>query len=173
MSLSAHGSVGWCSRLAKQSLMMRVRLPLAAAVAGKMWSQKGRGLTQVPDAKFSTKLVNGIPVVEAPEDIDISNASELRAALLAQAEQGHSTFVIDMSRTVFCDTAGLHILVLAHKWARADGGEVRLVVPSLNVLRIFSITGVDRVLPRFPSLDKALAAGHVTDPGQPQPASSG
>lgn len=111
------------------------------------------------DAKFTAKLVNGIPVVDAPEDIDITNAADLRAALLAPAEQGHKIFVVDMSRTTFCDTAGLHILVLAQKWARADGGEVRLVVPSLNVLRIFTITGIDRVLPRFASVDKALAAG--------------
>jgi anti-sigma B factor antagonist len=111
------------------------------------------------DAKFTTRFVSGIPVVAAPEDIDLSNAAGLRAALLAPAEQGHKIFVVDMSRTTFCDTAGLHTLVLAHKWARADGGEVRLVVPSLSVLRIFTITGVDRVLPRFASLDKALAAG--------------
>lgn len=123
------------------------------------------------DAAFTTHLDGGIPVVAAPEDIDISNAAELRAALVAAAGQGHKTVVVDMSRTVFCDTAGLHVLVLAHKRARAEGGEVRVVIPVINVLRVFAITGIDRVLPRFASLDEALAAEPAVDRGQPHAAS--
>lgn len=122
------------------------------------------------EATFTTRLAGGVPVVAAPEDIDISNAADLRAALLAAAEQGHKTVVVDMSRTVFCDTAGLHVLVLAQKRAQAEGGEVRVVIPIINVLRIFAITGIDRVLPRFASLDKALAAEPAVEPDQPRPA---
>lgn len=122
------------------------------------------------DATFTTSLADGIPVVVAPEDIDITNAAALRAALLAASDQGHKTCVVDMSRTVFCDTTGLHVLVLAHKRARAGGGEVRVVIPSINVLRVFAITGIDRVLPRFASLDTALAAEPAVSPDRPQPA---
>lgn len=109
------------------------------------------------DATFHTKVVSGIAVVAAPEDIDITNAEALRATLLHSAGLGPRTLVVDMSRTEFCDTAGLHVLVLAHKRALTDGGEVRLVVPRTSVLRIFAITGIDRVIPMFTSLDKALA----------------
>jgi anti-sigma B factor antagonist len=123
------------------------------------------------DAMFTTRLVGGVPVVAAPEDIDFSNAAELRAALLAAAEQRHKTLVVDMSRTVFCDTAGLHVLVIAHKRALAEGGEVRVVIPGSNVLRIFSITGIDRVLPRFATVAKALAAEPAAGTDRPQPAS--
>jgi anti-sigma B factor antagonist len=66
--------------------------------------------------------------------------------------------VVDMSRTQFCDTAGIHALVAAHKQAGDDGGEVRLVVTSAPVLRIFAITGFDQVISRFSRLDQALAA---------------
>jgi anti-sigma B factor antagonist len=111
----------------------------------------------VSDVKFPSKLVGGIPVLAAPEEIDITNAAGLRIALLDSAKQGHGTFVVDLSRTVFCDTSGLHVLVLAHKRALAEGGEVRLVVPGGDVLRIFAITGIDRVIPQFGSLDEAIA----------------
>jgi anti-anti-sigma factor len=47
----------------------------------------------------------------------------------------------------------------AHKRARAEGGRVLLVLPGATVLRIFSITGLDDVIPNFPSLEEALAAG--------------
>jgi anti-sigma B factor antagonist len=65
-----------------------------------------------------------------------------------------------MSRTQFCDSAGLNVLVRTHKRAQADGGELLLVICGAAVLRIFTATGIDRLIPRFPSLGQALA--HTT-----------
>jgi anti-sigma B factor antagonist len=112
---------------------------------------------RVPDAMFPVEAVGGVPVVTAPEDIDIMNAAGLRAALLQAATHGHETFVVDMSHTQFCDTAGIHALVGAHKRARAEGGQLLLVVGGAAVHRILSITGLDRVIPNFSSLEQALA----------------
>jgi anti-anti-sigma factor len=56
-----------------------------------------------------------------------------------------------------CDTAGLHALVAAHKQARAEGGQVLLVMSGPAVLRIFEITGLDRVIPHVTSPEDALA----------------
>ena len=98
----------------------------------------------MPDAGFPVEVIRSVPVVAVPENIDITNAAELRTALRRATARGHGTFAVDMSRTQFCDTAGLHALVGAHKRARAEGGQVLLVVGSETVLRIFSITGLDR-----------------------------
>jgi len=64
--------------------------------------------------------------------------------------------VVDMSRTRFCDSAGLNALVTAGRRARADGGEVRLVVVGEAVARVVALTGVDRVIPIYASLEDAL-----------------
>jgi anti-sigma B factor antagonist len=112
---------------------------------------------QVPDAAFPVEVIRGVPVVTAPEDIDITNAAALRPALLQAAALGHGTFVVDMSRTRFCDTAGIHALVGAHKRAGAEGGQVLLIVGVAAVHRILSITGLDRVIPTFSNLEQALA----------------
>lgn len=111
----------------------------------------------MPDARFPVEMVSGVPVMTTPEEIDITNADGLRAALLESAAPGSGRFVIDMSRTQFCDTAGLHALVGAHKRALAGGGEIRLVISSAAVQRIFAITGLDQVIPNFTSLQGALA----------------
>ena len=74
---------------------------------------------RMPDAGFSVEVIRGVPVVATPEDVDITNAAGLRAALLQSAAHGPGTLVVDMTRTQFCDTAGLHALVAAHKRARA------------------------------------------------------
>ena len=109
------------------------------------------------ETRFPVETVNGVPIVAAPEEIDITNADELRAAVLQAASSGDGTFVVDMSRTRFCDSAGLHALVDAHKRAQVEGGEVLLAVSSPAVLRLFQITGVDRALPHFPGVTEALA----------------
>ena len=119
----------------------------------------------MPDASFPVEMVGGVPVVATPEEIDITNADGLRTALLEAAGHGPGGFVVDMSRTEFCDTAGIHALVLAHKRAGAQGSEVRLVIAGAAVLRIFSVTGLDEVIPQFASLDDALAAA----PGGAEP----
>jgi anti-sigma B factor antagonist len=67
--------------------------------------------------------------------------------------------VVDMTGTRFCDSAGLTVLVRAHRRAVADDGELRLVIPAGSaVSRIFAITGLDRVISLFGSLDAALPA---------------
>ena len=108
---------------------------------------------------FSVELVRGVPVVTAPEEIDITNAAGLRAGLLEAAgleAAGHPAFVVDMTRTRFCDSAGIQALVEAHKRAQAAGGQVLLAMSGAAVPRIFELTGVNQVIPSFTSLAEAL-----------------
>ncbi len=116
----------------------------------------------MPDDKFPVEAVEGVPVVAAPEEIDITNAEGLRSALVKAAANGHGTLVVDMTRTQFCDSSGLHTLIAAHKRAQAEGHEVLLVIPSTTVLRVFTLTGMDRVIPNFTSLAEALARTAAT-----------
>ena len=114
---------------------------------------------------FPVELVRGVPVVTVPEEIDITNADGLRAGLVKAAgleaagleAAGHPAFVVDMTRTRFCDSAGIATLIEAHKRAQAAGGQLLLAMSGAAVPRIFSLTGVDRVIPSFTSLEKALA----------------
>lgn len=111
----------------------------------------------MPEASFPIEMVGGVAVVTAPEEIDISNAAGLRTALLKAAAHGHGTLVVDMSRTQFCDSAGLNVLVRAHKRAQADRGELLLIISGAAVLRIFAVTGIDHLIPNFSSLGEVLA----------------
>ena len=85
------------------------------------------------DGKYSFEVVSGVPVVAAPEEIDITTAPELRSALLEAAAHGHGTLVADMTRTQFCDSSGLHTLLAAHKRAQAEGGELLLAMSAAPV----------------------------------------
>ena len=120
----------------------------------------------MPDGSFPVEIVKGMPVVAAPEEIDITNAEALGAALLEASANGHDTLVVDMTRTQFCDSSGLHTLIAAHKRAEAEGREMLLVIPSTTVLRVFALTGMDRVIPNFTSLPEALMRTAATANGR-------
>ncbi len=119
----------------------------------------------MPYGSFPVEVVEGVPVVVAPEEIDITNTEMLRSALLKAAADGRGTLVVDMTRTRFCDSAGLHVLLAAHKRAEAEGHEVLLVIPSAAVLRVLAITGADQMIPNFTSLPEALTGAAVTANG--------
>jgi anti-anti-sigma factor len=122
----------------------------------------------MPEDRFPVEVVRGVPVVAAPEEIDITNAEALRSVLLAAAAaaDGHCTLVVDMTRTRFCDSSGLHVLIAAHRRARAEGRAVLLVIPSTTVLRVFALTAMDRVISNFTSLAEALAQAPATANGR-------
>jgi anti-sigma B factor antagonist len=62
-----------------------------------------------------------------------------------------------MTRTRFCDSAGLHALIGAHKRAQAEGRQVRLAVTGAQVRRILALTALNRLIPVYTSLDQACA----------------
>jgi anti-sigma B factor antagonist len=122
-------------------------------------------------------MAGGMPVVMPPAEIDKTTAGQLRAMLLECHRRGHTTVVMDMTGTQFCDSAGLRELVWAHKRAVTDGGGLRLVIPADGAaLRVFTVTGLDRLIPHFASREQALAqvpagAGRRVRPGS-HPASA-
>ena len=110
------------------------------------------------DVRHLRELVNGVSVVAAPAEIDITTAGQLRAVLLEATGAGHPMVVVDMTRTVFCDASGLHTLLRAHKRTVSKGGELRLVVPAGGaVSRVILLTCLDHLIPCFSSLAGALA----------------
>lgn len=119
----------------------------------------------MPDGGFPVEVIGGVPVVAVPEEIDITNAPELRSSLLEAAAHGPGALVVDMTRTRFCDCAGLHTLLAAHKRAQAGGGVLVLALRGTSVLRVFELTGLHRVIPSCTSLDEALARMSADGPG--------
>lgn len=92
-----------------------------------------------------------------PAEIDVTNADQIREALLGVVNQGAVSLIADMSKTRFCDSTGVSALVRTFKRATASGGGMRLVVDSPAVQRVLGITGVDHLMPIYPSVAASLA----------------
>ncbi|MGP8000796.1 MAG: STAS domain-containing protein [Streptosporangiaceae bacterium] len=111
-------------------------------------------------------VIGGVPVVNAPQEIDAASAGSFRNIVLHAASSGHAGVVaVNMTGTRFCDSSGVNTLVRAHKQAVAEGGELLLVRPaSTAVLRVFAINGLDRLIPHFANLNEALEQAHAVVP---------
>jgi anti-sigma B factor antagonist len=110
-------------------------------------------------------------VATLPVEIDIANADQVREDLLTVLNRGPALLIVDMTRTTFCDSAGVNALVRAYKRASASGASMRLVVTGSTVRRVLAITGVDRLLGTYPTVAAALTA--VDQPTRDGPAHLG
>lgn len=117
--------------------------------------RKPKVVRSLPGQGFEVTIINGVTVVSAPSEIDISNADGLRSALLSAA--GH-LIVADLGRTEFCDSSGLNVLVRTLRRSRQEGREFRLVARMPAVLRLLRGTGVGSILSVYESVGAALAA---------------
>ena len=64
-----------------------------------------------------------------------------------------------MSGTRFCDTSGIHALVMAYKRAKASNTGFRVVAGPGEVRHVLEILHLDTVFATYPTLDMALLDG--------------
>jgi anti-sigma B factor antagonist len=100
----------------------------------------------------------GVPVVVLSGDLDIATAPKVRDTVVKLATAGHLLAVIDLREVEFLDSTGLGVLVGCLKRFRTLGGDLRLVVTSDRVRKVFEITGLDRAFTLHEGLDEAVAA---------------
>jgi anti-anti-sigma factor len=118
------------------------------------------------DPRYPVVMIGGVPVVAAPQEIDAANAESFRKILLYAADHVHATVVVvNVTGTRFCDSAGAAVLAWTHGYAVARGGDLLLVAPaSAAVLRVFALTGIDRLIPNFADLQEALEDAQAVVP---------
>ena len=107
----------------------------------------------------------GFTVVEVSGEIDVYTAPKLREKLISLVEEGSYQLIVDMEGVEFLDSTGLGVLVGGLKRVRAHDGWIDLVCSQSRILRIFKITGLNKVFSIHNSVDEAIAA-HT--PGEPE-----
>ena len=99
----------------------------------------------------------------------MSNASQIREELLWVINRGAAVLIADMTGTLSCDHSGVDAVMRAYQRALASGTQLRLVVTAPIVRRVLGVSGLDRLIPVYPSLEAATAAGTPTLPETPKP----
>jgi anti-sigma B factor antagonist len=131
-------------------------------------SSDERAVAAMPREHYPVLWTGRAAVVSLPAEIDITNADQVREDLLSLLNQGAVLLITDLSKTTFCDSAGVGALARTFRRAQASQSEMRLVVTTRGVQRVLSLTGIDRLLDIYPSVSAALAGPHrapVPGPG--------
>ena len=111
------------------------------------------------DLDIGTSVVDGRTVVQVVGEIDVYTAPQLRERLDHEIEAGRHDLVVDLSGVSFMDSTGLGVLVGRLKQIRLNDGSMRLVCAHDRVLKVFVITGLDKVFAIYPTVGEAVTAG--------------
>ncbi|GAA2450562.1 STAS domain-containing protein [Streptomyces glaucus] len=100
-------------------------------------------------------LAAGRHLVTVAGDLDLRTAPRLAHALQPLLRTGGRTVLADLSGVTFLDSTGLTCLIAAYRTARKTGARLALIAPSPPVRNMLALTGVDQVLPSYPTPDAA------------------
>jgi anti-sigma B factor antagonist len=100
-----------------------------------------------------------VPVLRLEGEIDVANVEEIRSRIRALVTNRSFALVVDLSPTSYLDSAGINLLFSAGEEMRGRQQQLYIVLPAASpVVRMVSLTGLDKALPTFTSLEQALAA---------------
>jgi anti-sigma B factor antagonist len=99
-----------------------------------------------------------VEIIRTGDELDVYTSVYLRAAVTDLTGAGWWHLVIDMTATAYMDTTGLAALAGALRRVRAHDGTLSIVCTNPLILRVFTITGLDRVFTIRDTVDSAVAA---------------
>ena len=102
------------------------------------------------------KLDEHTRLVALAGELDLYSADAFRGALDAALDDGATRLVIDLGEVDFIDSVALGVLANAMKRLRALGGGLAVISSNQQIVRVFEITGLDRLVVIAPSLSEAL-----------------
>lgn len=98
-----------------------------------------------------------VMLIRAAGRLDSGSAGELEAVLPVRT-QAHPKVVLDLAETPYVSSAGLRVLLIGAKGARAAGHKLVLAGLSPSVREVFDISGFTTIFAIEADADSAVAA---------------
>lgn len=84
--------------------------------------------------------------IQLKGEIDVYTAPELKKQLLPLTEKEGVKIQIDLLHTTYLDSTGLGVFISAYKTTQQNNSELELIHVNERVLRLFKVTGLDKIL---------------------------
>jgi anti-sigma B factor antagonist len=97
-------------------------------------------------------------VLEVGGEIDLSTAPPLRGTVERLLQDGARAIVADLQDVSFMDSSGLSVLVASMRQTNEAGGRFAVVCTNESILKVFSVTGLDRLFTLVSSVGEATRA---------------
>jgi anti-sigma B factor antagonist len=115
---------------------------------------------------FETQVHHGWQVLSVRGDVDVETAPLLKERLAEVVGASGARLIVDLDGVDFLDSTGLGVLVDALRRVRSEDGQMRLVCNQPKILRVFEITGLDKIFSIFGSVGEAARGQDSRAEGQ-------
>ena len=99
-----------------------------------------------------------VTIVTPSGEVDIATSVPLKEALNDLVLHGQVHLIVDLSDVTFLDSTALGVLIGTRRKAHTFKGSFALVCNNERLMRLFTITSLDKVFTFYPTLDEALPA---------------
>jgi len=106
---------------------------------------------------IQAERAGGACVVTVAGEVDVYTSPALKARLVEEIEGGCDRLVVVLDGVGFIDSSGLGVLVGALRRMKERGDDLRIVCAREQVLKIFRITGLDKVFHIVSTIGEAQA----------------
>ena len=107
---------------------------------------------------INIRYVENVTILELAGSLDVSNAHQLRQAMIEAISEESAQLVVNLRDLYFIDSSGLAALVLGLKRAREYEGNLCLCSLQSPVRMIFEMTRFDKVFEIFVGEEDAVLA---------------
>lgn len=114
------------------------------------------------DLKISAARTGDFMVISLQGEVDVYSAGMLREEIIRQVDAGEYDIVVDLSEVDFLDSTGLGVLVGGLKRVKPHDGQLGIICRQEKILRIFRITGMDKIFPIYAGVEE-LGSARVGD----------
>jgi anti-sigma B factor antagonist len=99
----------------------------------------------------------GVAVVSIGGEIDSSTAPAFEAVIAEALEEDPPALVVELSEVIFMASVGLRILAATQEKA-GKSIQIAVVADNMAASRPMQLTGLDKLISLYPTLDDALTA---------------
>ena len=102
-----------------------------------------------------TREQDGITIIDISGRLDASNSKEAESTILATEGEG-SKVILNLENLEYISSAGLRVLLLSAKKARAGHGKFCIVSLTESVMDVFEISGFSAIFEIADSVEEGM-----------------
>jgi len=108
--------------------------------------------------EISTKDMKRVSLVTVSGRVDSATAPDFEKALQALIQANRCQIVVDLKGVDYMSSAGLRGLVTSLKAAKSGGGDLRLAQPSVRVLDVLELAGLNVIFTVYDDIIGAVGS---------------
>jgi anti-sigma B factor antagonist len=112
------------------------------------------------DLDVAVRTDGNVTVVDVSGEVDLYTAPRLEEALTKASGRTPPLIVVNLGRTTYLDSTALRVLTAVFKRVRERHGGMAIAAVQPKIAKLFTLTGLDQLLPLCPTEREALDKVH-------------